>query len=107
MGRSGIAQLLNGSKSKMMDTLQLKSSPFYAQLSDFTQKEIISYIDNLIYKGKLAIIGGDYPLLFIAQKDKPVPRKIGLEILRLVYSWNRKLPLSSIANVLLGQRIQM
>lgn len=104
MGRNGFAQLLNGSKNKTMDTLQLKSSPFYAQLSDFTQKEIISYIDNLIYSGKLAVIEGDFPLLSIAQKDKPVPRKIGLEILRLVHNWDGKLPLSSIANVLIGAR---
>lgn len=104
MGRNGFAQLLNGSKSKTIDTLQLKSSPFYAKLNDFTQKEIISYIDNLIYRGKLTVIGEDFPLLFIAHRDKPVPRKIGLEILRLVHNWDGKLPLSSIANILIGAK---
>lgn len=107
MGRSGFAQLLNGSQSKTMELLQLKTSPFYARLNDFTQKEIISYIDNLIDAGQFELIRKDYPLLFITQKhstqtDKPVPRKIGLEILRLVHNWNGQLPLSSIANILRG-----
>lgn len=128
MGRSGFAQLLNGSKSKTMDFFQLKTSPFYARLKDFTQKEITAYIDNLISLNKFELIRKDYPLLFIAGDkkpvdkpvqvlplesgltddrnkkpvDKPVPRKIGLGILRLVQRFDGKLPLSSIANVLRG-----
>ncbi|MDI6736658.1 MAG: RecQ family ATP-dependent DNA helicase [bacterium] len=121
MDRSGFAQLLNGSKNKTMDFLQLKTSPFYARLNSFTQKEITAYIDNLISCGKFELVRKDYPLLFIAGDnpvqvlplesdrdknpvDKPVPRKVGLEILRLVKSFNGQLPLSSIANVLRGAK---
>jgi len=93
MGRNGLAKLLNGSKSKMLEFLQLKNSPFYARLGDFTQKEILSYIDNLISTGRLKVVRKDYPLLFThtdkplpISVDKPVPRNIGLQILGLVHS---------------------
>ncbi|MEW6620010.1 MAG: RecQ family ATP-dependent DNA helicase [bacterium] len=105
MGRQGFAQLLNGSQSNTMETLNLKTSAFYGKLRDFTQKEIIAFIDNFISKGSLEVITKDYPLLFLSKEktvDKPVPRKVGLEILRLVHNWNGKLPSSSIANILRG-----
>lgn len=79
MGRSGFAQLLNESKSKTMDLLRLKTSPFYGRLKDFTQKEITAYIDNLISCGKFELIRKEYPLLFIAGSQDPVDKPVMAE----------------------------
>ncbi|MEW6097087.1 MAG: RecQ family ATP-dependent DNA helicase [bacterium] len=122
MGRSGIAKILAGSKSKIINDLQLTSSNFYGCLSSFTRKEIISFIDRLINLGYLMVRKPNFhPVLFLAngylsqqaipmRKEKvsgteiPVPRQIGLKILELVYQWDGKLPISSLANILIGNR---
>lgn len=46
------------------------------------------------------------PVIYDCEIDpsQPVPRPIGLKIIHLVSDWNGRLPLSSIANVLIGKK---
>ncbi|MDI6791265.1 MAG: RecQ family ATP-dependent DNA helicase [bacterium] len=130
-GRSGIVKVLSGSKSKLIARFELEETPFYGQLSEFTQEEIMVFIDQMIEADRLRVLKGDYPILVVndgtpAPKpvnsrfdpnkpvlqpassgifpSKPVPRPIGLKILQLVSAWDGKLPLSSIANILIGSK---
>ena len=61
LGRSGLAQVLSGSRSRRMQQLQLDASPHYAKLNRFTQDQIIGLIDDLIQAGELRLIPGQYP----------------------------------------------
>lgn len=61
LGRSGLAQVLSGSRSQRMRQLQLDSSPHYAALARFTQEQIIEQIDACIQAGALRLIPGQYP----------------------------------------------
>ena len=77
LGRSGLAQVLSGSKSKRMRQLELDTSPHYGKLQRFTQDQIIRQIDDLIQAGDLHLIPGQYPAVVLppknarAQQDKP------------------------------------
>ena len=61
LGRSGLAQVLSGSRSRRMQHLQLTASPHYGKLNRFTQDQIIAEIDDLIQAGELRLIPGQYP----------------------------------------------
>ena len=73
LGRSGLAQVLSGSKSQRMRQLQLDSSPHYGTLTRFTQDQIIEQIDDCIQAGQLRLIPGQYPRVVLppAQAKKP------------------------------------
>lgn len=130
-GRSGIVKVLSGSKSKLITRFELEETPFYGQLSEFAQEEIMAFIDQMIETDRLRVLKGDYPILVVNDgtpspkpvnsrfdpnkpvsqpasssivPSKPVPRPIGLKILQLVSAWDGKLPLSSIANILIGSK---
>src|SRR5262249_26541987 len=48
LGRSGLAQVLAGSRSQRMKQLKLDISPHYGKLARLTQEQIIEQIDSLI-----------------------------------------------------------
>lgn len=114
MGRSGFAKLLAGSKSKLIEQLNLSTSCFYGRLKEFTQEEIRGFIDHLVRSGRLIVTKGDLPLVYVAKtgpppppeidQSQPVPRRVGLEILKLVKDWNARLPIPSIVDVLCGNK---
>ena len=72
LGRSGLAQVLAGSKSQRMRQLQLDTSPHYGALARFTQDQIIEQIDNCIQAGALRLIPGQYPRVVLPPGKKIV-----------------------------------
>ena len=66
MGRSGIAQVLAGSRSRKMKQLGLDESPLYGKLTRLTQDQIVEQIDSLIQTGQLRLIPGQYPSVILA-----------------------------------------
>lgn len=66
MGRSGIAQVLAGSRSRKMKQLGLHESPHYGKLTRLTQDQIVEQIDRLIQTGQLRLIPGQYPSVVLA-----------------------------------------
>ena len=66
MGRSGIAQVLAGSRSRKMKQLRLEESPHYGKLTRLTQDQIVEQIDSLIQTGQLRLIPGQYPSVVLA-----------------------------------------
>ena len=77
LGRSGLAQVLAGSKSRRMRQLQLDTSSHYGALARFTQDQIIEQIDDCIQAGALRLIPGQYPPRCPApgQKDRFDPAR--------------------------------
>ncbi len=75
LGRSGLAQVLSGSRSKRVHQLQLDSSPHYAALARLTQDQIIEQIDACIQAGALRLIPGQYPRVVL---PPPQTRKAAL-----------------------------
>ena len=71
LGRSGLAQVLSGSKSKRMRQLELDTSPHYGKLRRFTQDQIVGQIDDLIQAGDLRLIPGQYPAVVLPPKNAP------------------------------------
>ena len=67
MGRSGIAQVLAGSRSRKMKQLKLDDSPHYGKLTRLTQDQIIEQIDRLIGTGQLRQIPGQYPSVVLGE----------------------------------------
>ena len=70
LGRSGLAQVLAGSKSQRMRQLQLDTSPHYGALARFTQDQIIEQIDSCIQAGALRLIPGQYPRVVLPPGKK-------------------------------------
>ena len=70
LGRSGLAQVLAGSKSQRMRQLQLDTSPHYGALARFTQDQIIEQIDDCIQAGTLRLIPGQYPRVVLPPTQK-------------------------------------
>ena len=75
LGRSGLAQVLSGSKSKRMRQLELDTSPHYGKLRRFTQDQIIDQIDDLIQAGDLRLIPGQYPAVVLPPAQDPKDQK--------------------------------
>ncbi len=77
LGRSGLAQVLSGSRARRMRQLQLDSSPHYGALTRFTQDQIIDQIDTCIQAGELRLIPGQYPRVVLpraqAKKIASIP----------------------------------
>lgn len=74
LGRSGLAQVLSGSRSRRIQQLQLNTSPHYGKLNRFTQDQIIAQLDELIQAGDLRLIPGQYPSVVLPPgQDKKTP----------------------------------
>ncbi len=63
IGRIRLSQMLHGSNAKEMTQLRLNLHPSYGELRDFTQKETLRLIDELVEVGWLKPVGSDRPVL--------------------------------------------
>ncbi|MEI6308439.1 MAG: HRDC domain-containing protein, partial [bacterium] len=68
VGRTKIAQILNGSLAR--DMQRFKKHPSYGRLSHFSQDETIKKIDWLVENSFLKLVGGHYPTVRITPKGK-------------------------------------
>ncbi len=75
--RSLLAGTLTGSKSKELINRNIDKSEYYGMLKGYTWKEVINIIDQIIYKGYLAVKQSETtnfpsPLLYITELGKNV-----------------------------------
>jgi len=56
-GKMRIAQVLTGSRLRVLEELQLNRLSTYGLLKQFTQPEILSLLDALVAAGSLEVVG--------------------------------------------------
>ena len=66
-GKMRIAQVLTGSRLKVLGELQLTRLSTYGLLIDYTQPEVVSVLDALIGAGLLEVAGTEYPLVSLTE----------------------------------------
>jgi ATP-dependent DNA helicase RecQ len=69
-GKMRIAQVLTGSRLKVLGELQLTRLSTYGLLKDFTQPEVLSVLDGLIAAGLLEVAGTEYPLVKLTDSGR-------------------------------------
>lgn len=63
IGRSRLAQLLNGSRAREMQQFGYERHKFYGKLSSLSQRQVVELIDAMIETRYLYLSGGDLPVL--------------------------------------------
>jgi ATP-dependent DNA helicase RecQ len=71
-GRTMVAEVLKGSKSKKVLQFRFDRLPTYGLLQEMTEKEIVDLINILIAEGYLSLTEGQYPLLKLTGNAAPV-----------------------------------
>jgi ATP-dependent DNA helicase RecQ len=71
-GKTMIAQILKGSKSKRINELSLNSVSTFGLLKHLTQQEIVDMIDFLTAEQYLLLTESKYPTLVLQEKTLPV-----------------------------------
>ena len=71
-GKTMIAQILKGSKSKRISELKLTSVSTFGLLKHLTQQEIVDMIDFLTAEQYLLLTESKYPTLILQEKTLPV-----------------------------------
>ena len=84
-GKMRIAQVLTGSRLKVLEEVQLTRLSTYALLNDFTQPEVLSVLDALIGAGLLETVGTEYPVVKLTESGRQAmlgqnPNRDGLPI---------------------------
>jgi ATP-dependent DNA helicase RecQ len=69
-GKMRIAQVLTGSRLKVLEELQLTRLSTYGLLKDFTQPEVVSVLDALIGAGLLEVAGTEYPVVKLTESGR-------------------------------------
>jgi ATP-dependent DNA helicase RecQ len=69
-GKMRIAQVLTGSRLKVLEELQLTRLSTYGLLKDFTQPEVLSVLDALIGAGLLETAGTEYPVVALTESGR-------------------------------------
>ncbi|MCI0628675.1 MAG: RecQ family ATP-dependent DNA helicase [Acidobacteria bacterium] len=69
-GKMRLAQVLTGSRLKVLDELQLTRLSTYGLLKEFTQPEVLSVLDALIGAGLLEVEGAEYPLVRLTDRGR-------------------------------------
>jgi ATP-dependent DNA helicase RecQ len=69
-GKMRIAQVLTGSRLKVLDELQLTRLSTYGLLNDFTQPEVLSVLDALAGAGLLETAGTEYPVVKLTESGR-------------------------------------
>jgi ATP-dependent DNA helicase RecQ len=72
VGRTKIAQILNGSRAADIFELGYDKSTYYGRLIAFTQQTIIKKLDQLCDQGYLKVIGGKYPVLRLTPQGEEI-----------------------------------
>ncbi|WP_062232177.1 DNA helicase RecQ [Fictibacillus sp. FJAT-27399] len=67
-GKTAVAQVLNGSKTKRIQELGLTSLTTYGLMKNRPQKEIMQLIDYLTAEGLLQLSDSQYPVLMLAPR---------------------------------------
>ena len=65
-----IAQVLTGSRLKVLEEVQLTRLSTYGLLKDFTQPEVLSVLDALVGAGLLETVGTEYPVVKLAESGR-------------------------------------
>jgi len=69
-GKMRIAQVLTGSRLKVLEELQLTRLSTYGLLKDFTQPEVLSVLDALVGAGLLETVGTEYPVVKLYESGR-------------------------------------
>ena len=69
-GKMRIAQVLTGSRLKVLEEVQLTRLSTYGLLKDFTQPEVVSVLDALVSAGLLETAGTEYPVVKLAESGR-------------------------------------
>ncbi len=69
-GKMRIAQVLTGSRLKVLEEVQLTRLSTYGLLKDFTQPEVLSVLDALVGAGLLETAGTEYPVVKLAESGR-------------------------------------
>ncbi|NIO40119.1 MAG: hypothetical protein GTO41_07955, partial [Burkholderiales bacterium] len=90
IGRTKLAQILQGSRAKEIKQFDYDQNPYYGRLAVFTQKEIRGLIDQLIEQGYLKTVGGSYPVLSLTPQGEAAPQARTAIPLRLPHQVRKK-----------------
>jgi ATP-dependent DNA helicase RecQ len=69
-GKVRIAQVLTGSRLKVLEELQLTRLSTYGLLKEFTQPEVLSVLDALVSAGLLEVTGNEYPVVKLTEPGR-------------------------------------
>jgi ATP-dependent DNA helicase RecQ len=69
-GKMRIAQVLTGSRLKVLEEVRLTRLSTYGLLKDFTQPEIVSVLDALIAAGLLEVEGTEFPVVNLTESGR-------------------------------------
>ena len=69
-GKMRIAQVLTGSRLKVLEEVQLTRLSTYGLLKDFTQPEVLSVLDALVGAGLLETAGTEYPVVKLTESGR-------------------------------------
>lgn len=75
MGRTTIAAILLGSKSKKVVQNGFDKNPEYGRLRGYTEQKLLSCIDDLVAAGFLKVTKGLYPKIFITPQAEKLLRQ--------------------------------
>ena len=64
IGRLGVGKILAGSRSK--DVERFQRNPLFGRLAHFKQSQLDDLVSELIAKGYIKIVGGDYPMVALS-----------------------------------------
>ncbi len=79
-GKTMIAQVLTGSKSKKVLELRLNKLPTYGLMKEKSTKEVTDFIEFFISQELIAVEHGTFPTLYINEKGKDV--LLGKEVVK-------------------------
>jgi superfamily II DNA helicase RecQ len=67
VGRHRLSQIVTGSKAKVMQEQKYNQHKFYGKLSQLSQPQALSLIDNLLNEGYLQLSRGELPILEVSE----------------------------------------
>ena len=71
VGRSRLAQLLNGSRAQDIQQFGYDRHKFYGKLSVLSQRQVVELIDAMIEARYLRLSGGELPILTVTPRASP------------------------------------
>ncbi len=87
VGREKLAQILHGSKARDIRRFHHDRNPYYGKLAAVPQGDIEAVIRQLVEKGYLKTMGGEYPVLALTPRGEQALRQKEAIALRLPKSF--------------------
>jgi ATP-dependent DNA helicase RecQ len=87
VGREKLAQILHGSKAQDIRRFHHDRNPYYGKLAAVRQGDIEAVIAQLVEKGYLKTIGGEYPVLALTRRGEQAIEQKEAIVLRLPRSF--------------------